>query len=30
MGTELVLLILLLVGWVVLMRFVLPRLGIST
>ena len=27
---DVVLTILLLVGWVVLMRFVLPRLGIST
>ena len=27
---DLVLTILLLVGWIVLMRFVLPRLGVST
>lgn len=30
MSGELVLTILLLVGWVVLMRFILPRLGVST
>ncbi len=27
---DLVLTILLLVGWIVLMRFVLPRMGVST
>jgi hypothetical protein len=30
MSGELVLTILMLVGWVVLMRFILPRLGVST
>jgi hypothetical protein len=30
LSTDLVLAVLLLVVWVVLMRFVLPRLGIST
>jgi p-aminobenzoyl-glutamate transporter AbgT len=30
LGSDVILLILLLVGWFVLMRFVLPRLGIST
>lgn len=29
-SADLVLTILLIVGWIVLMRFVLPRLGIST
>jgi hypothetical protein len=30
MSGELVLTILMLVGWIVLMRFILPRLGVST
>ncbi len=30
LSADLVLAVLMLVGWVVLMRFVLPRLGIST
>ena len=30
LGSDAVLLVLLLLGWFVLMRFVLPRLGIST
>ncbi len=30
MSVDLILIILLLVGWFVLMRFVLPRLGVST
>jgi hypothetical protein len=29
-SSDLVLTILLIVGWIVLMRFVLPRMGIST
>lgn len=29
-SADLVLTILLIVGWIVLMRFVLPRMGIST
>jgi hypothetical protein len=29
-GTDVVVSVLLLVGWVLLMRFVLPRMGIST
>jgi len=30
LGSDLVLLIAVLVGWFLLMRFVLPRLGVST
>lgn len=30
MSTDLVLAVAIVVGWIVLMRFVLPRLGIST
>ncbi len=30
MGVDLILIILLLVGWFVVMRFILPRLGVST
>jgi hypothetical protein len=30
LSSDVVLLVLLLVGWFVLMRFVLPRMGIST
>lgn len=30
LSADVVLAILLLVGWIVLMRFVLPRLGVST
>ena len=30
LSPDLVLAILMLVGWIVLMRFVLPRMGIST
>jgi hypothetical protein len=30
LSSDLVLTILLIVGWIVLMRFVLPRMGIST
>lgn len=30
LGSDLALTILLIVGWIVLMRFVLPRMGIST
>jgi hypothetical protein len=30
MGSDLILTILFVIGWFVLMRFVLPRLGVST
>jgi hypothetical protein len=29
-GPDVIVAVLLLVGWIVLMRFILPRLGIST
>jgi hypothetical protein len=30
LGTDIVLILLVFAGWLVLMRFVLPRLGVST
>ena len=30
LGLDVIVTVLLLVGWIVLMRFVLPRLGVST